>query len=250
MVSVFRSYGGEVRTRHRVQSLDDLPSNRATIFASSPRQVEAIVGDRFPDRYRASLRSFKYGPGAWKVDYALDEPIPWSNADVASAGTVHIGGTLDEIVSAEDVVAKGRHADRPFILLAQHSLFDSTRAPEGKHTAWAYCHVPNGSTADQTKALEAQIERFAPGFSDIVRTRHTTSTAQLESMNANLIGGDVGGGSYSGRQLLMRPRPQSNPFDTPDDSIFIGSASTTPGAGVHGMAGAGAAERALATVLR
>ena len=250
MAAFFTELGGTISTGHRVSALSDIPRSKATIFALTPRQVENIAGEHFPDRYRMSLRNFVYGPGAWKVDYALDEPIPWTNPDVASAGTVHVGGTLDEITTAEASVATGKHADRPFALLAQNSLFDDRRAPAGKHTAWAYVHVPNGSTADRTDALERQIERFAPGFRDIVRTRKTTSTAQLEARNANLVGGDVGGGSYRGMQLFMRPRPQRNPFTTPDDSIFIGSAGTTPGAGVHGMGGYGAARRALRTALR
>jgi len=250
MASLLNELGGEVRTGHRVSSLSDIPSARATILALTPRQIESIAGSHFPDRYRASLRNFTYGPGAWKVDYALDEPIPWANPELASAGTVHVGGTLDEIIDAEASVAAGRHSDRPFVLVAQHSLFDSKRAPAGKHTAWAYVHVPNGSTVDQTEALERQIERFAPGFGDVIRSRTTTSTVQLEAQNANLVGGDIGGGSYAGTQLMMRPRPQRNPFATPDGSLFVGSASTTPGAGVHGMSGVGAANRALQGALR
>ena len=249
MASYLRSLGGEILTGTPVQSLDDLPKARATIFSLSPRQVESIVGTRFPSNYRESLRSFSYGPGAWKVDYSLNGPIPWTNPDVAEAGTVHVGGRLEEIVESEALIAKGSHAARPFVLLAQHSNFDSSRAPDGIHTAWAYCHVPNGSTIDQTDAIERQIERFAPGFRDIIRHRHATSPAALERQNMNLIGGDIGGGSYAGIQLFMRPRAQPNPFDTPDSAIFIGSASTTPGAGVHGMAGFGAANRALDSVL-
>ena len=250
MVSYLQDLGGEIRTGHPVRSLTDIPSTRSILFSLTPRQVDEIVGDHFPDRYRRSLQSFTYGPGAWKVDFALDEPIPWTNPDVSSAGTVHLGGTLDEVIAAEASVAAGQHVAAPFVLLAQHSLFDSSRSPAGKHTAWAYCHVPNGSTIDRTNAIERQIERFAPGFRDIIRSRSTSSTAQLEAMNENLVGGDVGGGSYKGTQLFLRPRAQINPFDTADDSIFMGSASTTPGAGVHGMAGAGAAERMLQTTLK
>ena len=250
MVGLLEELGGEVRTGHRVETLSDLPPSTATIFTLTPGQVEAIAGPHFSDRYRKSLRNFAYGPGAWKVDYALDEPIPWTNPDLRAAGTVHVGGTLEEIVRAEATVGAGRHSDRPFVLVAQHSLFDDRRAPDGKHTAWAYVHVPNGSTVDQTDVLEQQIERFAPGFRDVIRTRTTTSTVQLEAQNANLVGGDIGGGSYAGTQLMIRPRPQRSPFTTPDDSMFIGSAGTTPGAGVHGMSGAGAANRALSTILR
>ena len=174
----------------------------------------------------------------------------WSHPEVASAGTVHVGGSLEEILAAEATVAGGGHPERPFVLLAQHTLFDPSRAPAGGHTAWAYCHVPNGSTVDQTAAIEAQIERFAPGFRDTIMARHVSSPADLERQNANLVGGDIGGGSYAGMQLLFRPRPQANPHRTPDSRIFVGSASTAPGAGVHGMGGVGAAQRALSTTLR
>lgn len=250
MAAYLRSLGGTIETDHPVHSLADLPDARCTIFSLSPWQIAEVAQDRLPARYKSALTAFRYGAAAWKVDYSLDGPIPWTNHDVASAGTVHVGGTLDEIVAAEAEVARGGHPERPFVLVAQHTTFDPTRAPEGLHTAWAYCHVPNGSTTDQTEAIERQLERFAPGFRDLVRHRHVSSPADLYAMNMNLVGGDIGGGSYSGRQLFFRPRAQPNPFDTPDESIFIGSASTTPGAGVHGMAGHGAAERALQTVLR
>ena len=248
MASLLRSMGGEIRTGHPVMSMDDIPAARATIFSLSPSQIESIVGPRFPSKYRGRLNRWRYGAGAFKVDYALQEPIPWTNPDVGQAGTVHLGGTLAEIIEAEAEVDGGKHAERPFVLLAQHSTFDPSRAPEGKHTAWAYCHVPNGSTVDQTEAIEGQIERFAPGFRGTVLSRHTTTTEMLEAGNMNLIGGDIGGGSYSGTQLFARPMAQSNPFDTADPEIFLGSASTTPGAGVHGMSGAGAAKRALEKV--
>ncbi len=248
MAGVLRSLGGEIRTGHPVTTLGDLPPSSATIFSLGPTQLESIVGNRFPASYRTKLTNWRYGPGAFKIDYALDEPIPWAHADVAQAGTVHLGGTADDITQAEAEVAAGKHSDRPFVLLAQHTLFDPTRAPDGKHTAWAYCHVPNGSTVDQTEAIELQIERFAPGFRDVIRARHTTSTHVLEEANMNLVGGDISGGSHTGSQLFARPMPQTNPFDTADDTIFLGSASTTPGAAVHGMAGMGAAERCLQTV--
>ena len=248
MVGVFERLGGEVRTDHLVRSMSDIPTARATIFSTTPSQLESIVGDRFPGKYRAKLNSWKHGPGAFKIDYALDGPIPWANADVSQAGTVHLGGTVDEIVRAEAEVAAGDHSAAPFVLVAQHTNFDPSRAPAGKHTAWAYCHVPNGSTLDQTQAIEDQIERFAPGFRDVVRTRHRTFAPSLEATNMNLVGGDIGGGSHQGMQLVARPMLQANPFDTADDAIFLASASTTPGAGVHGMAGSGAAERALEKV--
>lgn len=245
MSSLLSSLGGEIVTGHRVTSLHDIPPSKATVLALTPRQVAAILGDQVPDRYRKSLGKFRYGPGACKVDLALSEPIPWTNPDVASAGTVHVGGTLDEITNAERVVADGGHPDSPFVLVAQHTQFDPSRAPNGGHTAWAYCHVPNGSTVDQTDTIISQIERFAPGVRDVIISSHTTLTPQLEERNANLVGGDVGGGSYSGMQLFFRPRPQTNPFTTPIDSVFIASASTSPGAGVHGMSGASSAEYIL-----
>ena len=245
-----RSLGGEIRTGVPVRSMGDIPESTAVVFALTPRQVVDIAGDELPDKYRSSLRGFAYGSAAWKVDWALSEPIPWADPDVASAATVHLGGTLDEIVAAEAEVAAGKNPDNPFVLLAQHSLFDTTRAPDGKHTAWAYCHVPNGSTVDRTAAIEAQIERFAPGFRDVILERHVSSPAALEAQNMNLVGGDVGGGSFAGMQLFFRPRIQMNPWTTPNPRFFIGSASTAPGSAVHGMAGYGAASRALSTTLK
>ena len=250
MVRILGGLGGEIRTLTRVDSMGDLPASKAVIFALTPAQIETIAGDRFSSRYRRRLRNFEYGPAAWKLDYALSEPIPWANEEVAQAGTVHLGGTLDEIVAAEAEVAEGRHADRPFVLLAQHTMFDASRAPEGRHTAWVYCHVPNGSTIDRTDAIERQIERFAPGFRDVVSARYVSDPVELERHNANLVGGDISGGSHRITQLLFRPFVQRAPHRTPDPDIFIGSASTTPGAGVHGMGGHGAALRALATTLR
>jgi phytoene dehydrogenase-like protein len=249
LASILRDLGGTIETGRDISSMGDLPDSTAVIFAIGPHQVERIVGDRFPERYRRSLRGFRYGPGAWKVDYALSEPIPWTNPDVHRAGTVHVGGTLDEIVDSERATAKGRYVP-PFVLLAQHTLADPTRAPAGKQTAWAYCHVPNGSEVDRTDAIEQQIERFAPGFRDCVLARHVSSPAILHEGNKCLVGGDVGGGSNKGSQLFFRPRPQANPFTTADPQIFLGSASTTPGGGVHGMGGVGAAERALSTILK
>lgn len=249
MVSVLETLGGEVRTGHRVESMSDIPEARATLFALTPRQVSRIVDDRFPSKYRQSLSKFRYGPGVCKVDFALDEPIPWADPRVGSAGTVHVGGTLDEVVAAERTVADGGYGDKPFVLLAQHTLFDPSRAPADKHTAWAYCHMPHGSAADHSTAIIRQIERFAPGFGDVILSHKVTLNPELERGNANLVGGDVGGGSLGGTQLFLRPRPQLNPYSTADEAIFLASASAAPGAGVHGMAGAGAAQRALDTIL-
>lgn len=250
MVSYLKELGGEVRAGHRVESLTDIPEARATVFSLTSRQVDAIATDHFDRRFRAQLQRWKYGPGAWKVDFVLDAPIPWSNPEVAHAGTVHVGGTIEEVNRSETEVTNGRLSDTPFVLLSQPTNFDQSRAPKGRHVAWAYCHVPNGSTVDQTPAIEAQIERFAPGFRDTIRGRFVTSPHDLEVQNANLIGGDIGGGSYAGSQLFFRPRKHPRPHDTPDPSIFMGSASTTPGAGVHGMGGHRAALRALQTALR
>ena len=250
LVAHLRSLGGEVRTGVRVADLGDLPERRVTILALTPRQILAVAGDRLASRYRRRLGAFRYGPAAFKVDYALDGPVPWTNADAASAATVHVGGTMDEVAESEAAVGAGRVAPRPFVLTAQHTLFDPSRAPDGQHTFWAYCHVPNGYDRDVSDRIDAQIERFAPGFRDRIIGRHVTPPADLEAMNANLVGGDLGGGSLEGRQLLFRPVLTRSPYDTSDPSIFIGSASTSPGGGVHGMGGHLAAQRALSTTLR
>ncbi len=204
-------------TGQRVASLDDLPPARAVLFDLTPRQLVAVAGDRLPARARRRLGRFRYGPGSFKIDYALDGPVPWTAEGCSRAGSVHVGGTLDEVVAAERDVAQGRHPERPFVLTAQPSLFDATRAPEGKHTFWAYCHVPHGSTVDMTEAVEAQIERFAPGFRDRVLARHTMFPADLERHNANNVGGDVAGGSHGGLQLIARPRLAADPYSLPID---------------------------------
>ena len=245
--SLLESLGGEVRTGEPVTSLDQLPPARHVVLALTPLQVLQVTGTHFPAGYRSSLARFRYGPGVFKVDYALDGPIPWTNPYLHQTACVHLGGTLREVEAAERAVARGCHASRPFVLLAQHSGFDDTRAPAGHHTVWAYCHVPNGSTRDMTAEIEAQVERFAPGFRDRIVARVTSDSADLEAGNANLIGGDVGGGSHGGTQLLLRPRPQLTPWATPDPRIWIGSASTTPGGGVHGMAGHQAALAAMSS---
>ena len=242
--------GGEVRTGHPVLSMADIPPADHVVLALTPLQVLRITGDHFPAGYRASLARFRYGPGLFKLDLGLSGPIPWTNPDLHETATVHVGGTVDDVARAERVVAAGHHAREPFLILAQHSRFDPSRAPDGKHTVWVYCHVPNGSTRDMTEAIERRIERFAPGFRDLVEHRHASTTADLEAFDANLVGGDVGGGSHGGLQLLLRPRPQLVPWATPDPSIWIGSASTTPGGGVHGMAGHQAADAALAGSIR
>jgi phytoene dehydrogenase-like protein len=247
LVSYLTSLGGELVTGHRVTSLANVPPARATLFDLTPRQVLAVAGDRLPPGYRRRLARFRYGPGAFKIDYALDGPVPWKAAECGRAAAVHVGGTLEEVAAAEHEVARGRHPARPFVLTAQPSRFDPSRTPAGKHTFWAYCHVPNGSTVDMTDAIEDQIERFAPGFRDLVLARHTMGPAALERHNANNVGGDVAGGSHGGLQLVARPRLALDPYTVPLDgtAAFLCSASTPPGAGVHGMCGWWAARAAL-----
>ena len=240
-----RSLGGEIVTGRSVDSLDDLPPADVFMLDVTPRQATRIAGSRLPDRYVRRLARYRYGPGAFKVDFALDAPIPWTAEACGRAGTVHVGGTLAEIAGAERAVAEGGHPDQPFVLVAQQSLFDPTRAPEGKHTAWAYCHVPNGSTVDMTDRIEAQIERFAPGFRERVLARRVTSPASFEQHNANYVGGDIAGGAHDGLQLLFGPALRPVPYSTPARGVYICSSSTPPGAGVHGMCGYFAARAAL-----
>ena len=242
--------GGTVETDREITSLAQLPPSRAVLFDVTPRQLVAICGDALPARYRRALARFRYGPGVFKVDYALSEPVPWSAPECRRAGTVHLGGTLTEIAASEATVARGGHPERPYVLVAQPSLPDATRAPEGRQTLWAYCHVPNGSTVDMADALERQIERFAPGFRDCVLARATRGPAQLEAENPNYVGGDINGGLASLRQLLARPTLSTNPYATPDPRLLLCSSSTPPGGGVHGMCGYHAARAALRGVLR
>jgi len=237
LASYLESLGGEIYTDAMVHTLDDLPQTRAVLFDVTPRQLLDIAGEHFSESYNNALKRYRYGPGVFKVDLALDGPIPWEAEECKRAGTVHLGGTLEEVAVGEAAVGRGEHPERPFILLAQQSLFDTMRAPEGKHTVWAYCHVPNGSTFDMTERIEAQIERFAPGFEDLILARKTAGTVELERWNPNLIGGDINGGYMDLRQLFTRPMPRPNPYSTPADGIYICSSSTPPGGGVHGMCG-------------
>jgi phytoene dehydrogenase-like protein len=241
----FRSLGGEIETGRRVNSIDDLPPTRAILFDVAPRQLIALAGNRLPNRYRRALERFRHGPGVFKLDWALAGPIPWRAADCRRAGTVHVGGTFEEVSAAEGAVFRGEHPERPFVLLAQPSLFDPTRAPEGKHTAWGYCHVPHGSTIDMTERIEAQIERFAPGFQDLILARHAMNTAAMERYNPNYVGGDISGGVADWRQLFTRPVIGLNVYQTPADGIYLCSSSTPPGGGVHGMCGYFAARSAV-----
>ncbi len=245
LAAYLRALGGEIITGWHVESLRELPAARATLFDVTPRQLAHIAGDQLPAGYRRRLMAYRYGAGVFKVDYALDGPIPWKVADCARAATVHVGGTLDEVAESEHLVTQGRHPERPFVLLAQQSLFDETRAPAGKHTCWAYCHVPHGSTVDMTDRIEAQIERFAPGFRDCILARHVMNTVAMERYNANYIGGDINGGVQDWRQLYTRPTMRQPPYATPVAGLYICSSSTPPGGGVHGMCGYHAARLAL-----
>ena len=245
LISYMVSLGGELILSSPVDSLADLPEWRYLFLDLTPRQVLRIVGDRLQGLYRKQLEHYKYGPGSFKVDWALDGPIPWANADCRLAGTVHIGGTMEEIAESELANWNGRHSERPYVLLVQSSLCDDTRAPAGKHTAWAYCHVPNGSTFDMTERIENQIERFAPGFQKLILAKAVTTTALMESKNANYIGGDINGGALTLGQLFTRPVPRVVPYCTPIDGMYICSSASPPGGGVHGMCGYYAAHCAL-----
>ncbi len=245
-----RELGGTIQTGRRVRQLTDLPAHRAVMFDTNPAQLAAIAGDQLPARFRARLARFRHGPAAFKVDYALDGPVPWTNDDCRRAGTVHVGGTFDQIRAAEADVAAGRMPDRPFVLVAQQSIVDPSRAPAGKHTLWAYAHVPNGWTEDATEVIDRQIERFAPGFRDLIAARHVMPPAVFERYNPNYVGGDIGGGSHGGTQLVFRPTFRLRSYSTPNRSLFLCSASSPPGGGVHGMCGHNAANVALAGVLR
>jgi len=239
------SLGGEIVTGVRVESLDALPPSRVTLCDITPRQLVNMAGDKLPSGYRQRLERYRYGMGAFKLDWALDGPIPWKSPEVARAATVHLGATRAEIGHSERAAARGEIAETPYVLLAQQSLFDSSRAPEGKHTAWGYCHVPNGSTVDMTDRIEAQIERFAPGFRDRILARHALPPAAMERYNANYIGGDINGGIQDLRQLFTRPVARWTPWSTPFKGLYLCSSSTPPGGGVHGMCGYYAALAAL-----
>ena len=245
LVAELRSLGGAVETGRRVESLDELEGAAPVLLDVTPRQLLRIAGARLPDGYRRRLSRYRYGPGIYKLDWALDGPIPWRAPEVARAGTVHLCGTLDEIVASEEAATRGEHHERPFVLLVQPTLFDPTRAPEGKHTAWAYCHVPSGSTRDMTAAIEDQVERFAPGFRDLIAARSAMDTAEVERRNPNYVGGDINGGVQDLRQLFTRPVARPVPYSTPVPGLFICSSSTPPGGAVHGMCGYWAARAAL-----
>jgi phytoene dehydrogenase-like protein len=243
LCSLLSSLGGKIKTSSPVQNLAAMEEYDLFLCDLTPRQLVKVGGERLSESYQSRLGKFRYGAAAFKVDYALNAPIPWKASECSRAATVHLGGSFEEIAASEQAVRSGQHAERPFVLLAQPSLFDSSRAPAGKHTAWAYCHVPNGSKVDMLEKLENQIERFAPGFRDCVLARHVFSPADLESMDANLVGGDIGGGVMDMRQFLFRPTWRH--YATSARDIYICSASTPPGGGVHGMCGYHAAKMAL-----
>ena len=245
LASYLRSLGGEIETGHRVESLAELQGTRPVLLDVSPRGLLALAGDRLPSRYRRGLERYRYGPGVFKLDLALDGPIPWRAEECTRAGTVHLGATLEEIAASEAAAWRGKIVERPYVLLAQQSLFDATRAPAGQHTVWAYCHVPNGSTMDVTERIERQIERFAPGFRDRILARSALGPADLERHNANNVGGDINGGAATLSQLFTRPVARLSPYTTPLPGVFLCSASTPPGGGVHGMCGYHAAQAAL-----
>jgi phytoene dehydrogenase-like protein len=248
LASVLGTLGGEIRTGRPVRTLGDVPPARAVLFDLTPRQVLAIAGDQLPRRYRRRLARYRYGPGVFKVDWALDGPIPWAADACRRAGTVHVGGPYESIAASEAESWRGDHPPRPFVLVGQQSLTDPTRAPAGRQTGWAYCHVPHGSGVDMSEIVEQQVERFAPGFRDRILARHTRTATEIEEHNENMIGGDIGGGANTLWQFLARPAPRLDPYATPNERLFICSSSTPPGGGVHGMCGYHAARSALRRV--
>lgn len=245
LAACLRSLGGVIECDARVGSIESLPPARAVLFDLTPQQVTRIAANRIPHNYLERLRRFNYGPGVFKVDWALSEPIPWADPECRRSATLHLGGSAGDIGLGERAAWNGTAAEKPFVLLAQQSLFDSSRAPAGNHTGWAYCHVPHGSTRDMTAVIESQVERFAPGFRDVILARATNNTAQLEHLNANLVGGDIGGGANTLEQLIFRPTVSLDPYRIPGDGMYTCSSSAPPGGGVHGMCGFHAARSAL-----
>ncbi|WP_419698227.1 phytoene desaturase family protein [Mucilaginibacter sp. NFX135] len=248
LTSYFISIGGKIETDRYIESLSQLPSAHAVLFDITPRQLLKIAGNQFSSLYKWQLERYRYGMGVFKIDWALDAPIPFKAEPVKQAGTVHIGNTFEEIADGEQRIWKGEHPEKPFVLLAQQSQFDASRAPVGKHTAWAYCHVPNGSAKDMTAIIEQQVERFAPGFRDTILAKHTFNTAEMEEYNPNYIGGDINGGVIDIGQLFTRPALRWSPYKTSAKGLYICSSSTPPGGGVHGMCGYHAAKKALSDI--
>jgi phytoene dehydrogenase-like protein len=245
LASYFKSIGGKIETNFYVNSIDQLPAASAVLLDVTPKQMLKMAGPKFSVLYRKQLQRYRYGMGVFKIDWALDGPIPFTAPECRLAGTVHLGNTLEEIAASEKQASQGQHPDKPFVLLAQQSVLDPGRAPAGKHTAWAYCHVPNGSTVERTAAIEKQVERFAPGFRDRILDRHVMNTAQMQAYNPNYIGGDINGGILDIRQLYTRPALRLSPYRTSAKGLYVCSSSTPPGGGVHGMCGYHAACQAL-----
>ena len=245
MAAYLRELGGEIVCGWEVETLDELPKSRAILLDVTPRQLLKLTGEKLPASYRRRLQGYRYGPGVFKIDYALSAPVPWTAPECHRAGTVHVGGPLAQIAASERATNRGELSERPYVLVAQQSLFDDSRAPAGKHTLWAYCHVPHGSTADRAEAIEAQIERFAPGFRETILARSARNTQAIHAYNPNYIGGDINGGVQDIRQLWTRPLPAWPPYATPLPGLFLCSSSTPPGGGVHGMCGYHAAQAAL-----
>jgi phytoene dehydrogenase-like protein len=245
LAAYLRELGGKIEVNHRIENLKDLPQSRAVLLDVSVWEFLRIAGQELPSRYRRRLESFRHAPGIFKIDYALSEPIPWKAEPCRRAGTIHLGGSIDEIAAAEHEVAQGKIPERPFALVAQQSLFDETRAPRNQHTLWAYCHVPFNCSTDISDKIESQIERFAPGFRDCILARHTIAAANLGTSNPNLTGGDINGGAANLAQLIARPILSASPYRTPLPAVYLCSASTPPGGGVHGMCGYHAARVAL-----
>ncbi len=245
MASYLEFLGGEIETGVEIKSLNQLPEATAILFDLTPKQVVKIAGNTLPSSYRNRLSKYRYGAGVFKVDYILNEPVPWKDPLCRKAGTVHAGGSFDEIARSEKQMSEGRHPENPFVLVAQQSLFDDTRTPDNKQTLWAYCHVPNGSQKDMTRQIEAQIERFAPGFQDVIDQRTTMNSADFQAYNANYIGGDINGGRQDITQLFTRPAGLFKPYKIPAEGLYFCSSSTPPGGGVHGMCGYHAASLVL-----
>jgi phytoene dehydrogenase-like protein len=248
LLECLRETGGEIVTGVRVSNLADLPAARAYVLDVTPRQLLAIAGDRLTSRYRSSLERFRYGPGVFKMDWALRRPVPWRDEECGRAATVHLWGDLAQVARAEALVHRGAVDAAPFVILVQPSLFDPGRAPPGRHTLWAYCHVPHGSEVDHSAAIESLIERFAPGFRELVLGRHSLTARELERYDANYVGGDIGGGMSGLRQLFFRPVAKLDPYATSAPDLFLCSSSTPPGGGVHGMCGYWAARSVLRKV--
>jgi phytoene dehydrogenase-like protein len=250
LAAYLKSMGGHIEVARPVNSMADIPPSKAVLFDVAPRALERIASAELPESFRKQLRRFRQGPAVFKIDWALRGPIPWRAPECFRAATVHVVGPFEDLVASEHAAVHGQIAERPFVLVAQQSMFDRTRAPEGHHTGWAYCHVPNGATTDMTERIERQIERFAPGFRDVILARRTMSPADVEAHNPNMIGGDIGGGANDLSQFFFRPTFRWNPYTTPNPRLFLCSSSTPPGGGVHGMCGYWAASSALRTVLR